>query len=143
MSLTFSLGVAIGDVGGLGFALKRFFARREGNLPTLPDDPGRRPRLLEEELEQVQSEVTQLREEREFERRPRRGEDIDLPRGNSDAAQRLKKAEVGSSNRHTPSERTSQRQALERTANRRLTLLPGIEIRARICVDLRSQSGSG
>jgi hypothetical protein len=52
----------------------------------LPDEPGRRLRLLEEELEQLQSEVAQLQEQREFERRLRGGESSDLTPGNRDAA---------------------------------------------------------
>ena len=80
------LGILVGGVGGLGYALGQFFARRGGNRPTLPDEPGRRLRLLEEEIEQLQSEVAQLQEQREFERRLRAGDDSDLAPGNRDAA---------------------------------------------------------
>jgi hypothetical protein len=84
--LIVALGFVIGGVGGLGYVLGWLFGRRGRKRPTLPDDPGRRLRLMEEELEQLQSEVAQLQEQWEFERRLREGEDSDTPPGNRSVA---------------------------------------------------------
>ena len=56
--------VVVGGIGGLGYALGRLVSRRSG--PALPPDDGRRLGLLEEEVELLQDELRQLREEGEF-----------------------------------------------------------------------------
>ncbi len=56
--------VVVGGIGGLGYALGRLVASRRG--PTLPDGDGRRLEILEEEVDLLQSELKQLREEGDF-----------------------------------------------------------------------------